>query len=85
MVCGGQGAPAYSWHKDGIPLNSSTYLVEEEGRIVTVTNETRDPFGLYTCNASGVIRQWYLLPQASRSTDIEGAVKERRWERGRRE
>ena len=66
MVCGGNGAPAYSWYKDGIPLNNSTYLVEEEGRIVTVTNETRDPFGLYTCNASGVIRQWYLPPQASR-------------------
>ena len=85
MVCGGHGAPVYSWYKDGIPLNSSNYLVEEEGRIVVVTNETRISSGLYTCNASGVIRQWYLPVQSSRSTDIKGAVKERRWERGRRE
>ena len=85
MVCGGHGAPVYSWYKDGIPLNSSNYLVEEEGRIVVVTNETRISSGLYTCNASGVIRQWYLPVQSSRSTDIKGAVRERRWERGRRE
>ena len=68
MVCG-QGAPAYSWYKDGIPLDSSSYIVEEEGRIVVVTNETRDPFGLYTCKTSDVIRQWYLPVQESRGTE----------------
>ena len=83
MLCGQQGAPLYSWYKDGIPLNSSSYLVEEEKRIVTVTNETRDPFGLYTCINSGVIRQWYLPVQASRGTGVmfwrEG---ESAWKRG---
>ena len=82
MVCG-QGAPAYSWYKDGIPLDSSSYIVEEEGRIVVVTNETRDPFGLYTCKTSDVIRQWYLPVQASRGTEVmlwrEGGG---RWEEG---
>ena len=67
MVCG-QGAPAYSWYKDGILLDSSSYIVEEEGRIVVVTNETRDPFGLYTCKTSDVIRQWYLPVQQGRGT-----------------
>lgn len=70
MVCG-QGAPVYSWYKDGIPLNSSSYLVEKDERIVVVTNETQNPFGLYTCNASGIIRQWYLSPvQESRGRYI---------------
>ena len=69
MVCG-QSAPSYSWYKDGIPLNSSSYLTEEKERIVAVTNETRNPFGLYTCNTSGVIRQWYLPELASGGTVI---------------
>ena len=57
MVCG-QGATTYSWTKDGIPFDGQ--------RIVVVTNETGDPFGLYTCVAGGVIRQWYLPMQASK-------------------
>ena len=69
MVCG-QGVPSYFWYKDGRQLNSSNYLVEEEERIVAVTNETRDPFGLYTCIASGVIRQWYLPELASGGADV---------------
>ena len=68
MVCG-QGAPTYSWYKDGIPLDSSSYIVGEKERIVVVTNETRDPFGLYTCKTSDVIRQWYLPVQESRGTE----------------
>ena len=88
MVCG-QGAPAYSWYKDGIPLDSSSYIVEEEGRIVVVTNETRDPFGLYTCKTSDVIRQWYLPVQESRGTEVMlwreggGVGGRREWKAGR--
>ena len=88
MVCG-QGGPAYSWYKDGIPLDSSSYIVEEEGRIVVVTNETRDPFGLYTCKTSDVIRQWYLPVQESRGTEVMlwreggGVGGRREWKAGR--
>ena len=70
MLCG-YGASAYSWYKDGIPLNISTYLVEENGRIVAVTNETMNSSGLYTCITSDVIRQWYLPPQASRGMYVQ--------------
>ena len=61
MVCG-QGATTYSWTKDGIPFDGQ--------RIVVVTNETGDPFGLYTCVAGGVIRQWYLPVQSSKGTRV---------------
>ena len=66
MLCGHGASADYSWYKDGITLDNSNYLVEENGRIVVVTNETRNSSGLYTCITSGVIRQWYLPPQASR-------------------
>ena len=89
MVCGqGHGVWAgasYSWYKDGLPLNSSSYLVEEEERIVVVTNETRDPFGLYTCIASGVIRQWYLPELASGGADVRGRGRQGGRKGGRRE
>ena len=66
MECG-QSASVYSWYKDGAPLNSSSYLVEKDDeRIVVVTNETQNPFGLYTCKTSDVIKQWYLPVQESR-------------------
>ena len=58
MVCG-QSVSVYSWYKDGVPL-------KDDERIVIVTNDTMDPFGLYTCNTRGVIRQWYLPVQESR-------------------
>lgn len=72
MVCG-QGAAVYYWYKDGSPLqlDYSSYIVEEDQRIVVVTNETVDPFGLYTCIANGVIRQWYLPMQTSRGTEFK--------------
>ena len=59
MECG-KGVAESKWYKDGITLDG------QSSRTVIVTNETRDPFGLYTCKADDVIGQWYLPMQASK-------------------
>lgn len=71
MECGKNKA-VYNWEKDG------TLFIAIGPRILTVTNETRDPFGVYTCTTDGVRRQWYLPMQSS-----EGIYRRYAWGVGR--